>query len=77
MNTVFRTLKPQFTEKESYSGAFVNQTLLAVIRDVTLQLLEGIDKKSNIEEKSPESKTTASAEERGLETPASTTTPFQ
>ncbi|XP_064077531.1 FK506-binding protein 15-like [Macrobrachium nipponense] len=65
MNTVFRTLKPQFTEKESYSGAFVNQTLLAVIRDVTLQLLEGIDKKSNIEEKSPESKTTASAEERG------------
>ncbi|XP_066947729.1 FK506-binding protein 15-like isoform X2 [Macrobrachium rosenbergii] len=65
MNTVFRSLKPQFTEKESYSGAFVTQTLLAVIRDVTLQLLEGIDKKSSIEEKSPESKTTASAQERG------------
>ncbi|XP_068210034.1 FK506-binding protein 15-like isoform X2 [Palaemon carinicauda] len=65
MNTVFKTLKPQFTEEGSYSGAVVTQTLLTVIRDTTLQLLEDIDKSSSAEEKSPESETTSSVPERG------------
>lgn len=32
MNTVFRTLKPQFQDEEMYSGSDVMQMLLSVIR---------------------------------------------
>ncbi|KAK7067219.1 hypothetical protein SK128_017998 [Halocaridina rubra] len=50
MNSVFRTLKPQFSDEGTYSGAKIMQTLLTVIRDTTLQLLEDMNKEKNTDE---------------------------
>ncbi|XP_042223852.1 FK506-binding protein 15-like isoform X2 [Homarus americanus] len=47
MNTVFRTLKPQFTGDEMYPGAEVLRIMLGVIRDTTLQIVEELLKKES------------------------------
>ncbi|XP_071517566.1 uncharacterized protein [Panulirus ornatus] len=52
MNTMFRSLKSQFLDEGTYSGSDVKQTLLNVIRDTTLQVLEELERKSAVAESS-------------------------
>ncbi|XP_047479789.1 FK506-binding protein 15-like isoform X2 [Penaeus chinensis] len=72
MNTVFKTLKAQFVEEESYLGSIVMEKLLTVIRDTTLKLLAEVEEKKISTADAPP----ISQDSLGVETSASPTAPF-
>nr|XP_045618290.1 FK506-binding protein 15-like isoform X3 [Procambarus clarkii] len=53
MNTVYRTLKAQFISEKMYLGSEVLYTLLSVIRDTTLQLIDDLNRTNSTAESSP------------------------
>ncbi|XP_042886741.1 FK506-binding protein 15-like isoform X2 [Penaeus japonicus] len=53
MNTVFKTLKAQFVNEESYLGSVVLEKLLTVIRDTTLKLLAEVEEKKTTAAEAP------------------------
>ncbi|KAK3869535.1 hypothetical protein Pcinc_025175 [Petrolisthes cinctipes] len=50
MNTVYRVLKPQFLPNQTYGGEEVIQSLLVVIRDTTLNMMEELEKNNIVED---------------------------